>query len=73
MTRQASQVLSEALQLSEPDRALVAQQLLQTLSPASADVLDDEMEAELDRRLQEFQQDPTAAVPWPELKRELLG
>ena len=73
MTREASQVLSEALQLPEPDRALVAQQLLETLSPDSPDVLDDELEAELDRRLQEFQQDPTAAVPWSELKREILG
>jgi putative addiction module component (TIGR02574 family) len=72
MTQQASQVLADALALSEPDRARIAQELLETLAPSDASLLDDELEEELDRRLTEFQQDPTAAIPWSELKRELL-
>ena len=73
MTTQASQVLSDALGLPEPDRVRIVQQLLETLLPDEPALADDELEAELDRRLQEFRQDPTAAVPWSELKREILG
>ena len=73
MTSEASQVLADALRLPEAERARLARQLLDTLSPDTPDVADDELEAELGRRLQEFQQDPTAAVPWSELKREFLG
>jgi putative addiction module component (TIGR02574 family) len=71
MTREASQVLSEAMQLPESDRALIAQQLLGTLAPDSPAVSDDELEAELDRRLEEFQQDSTTAIPWSDLRQEL--
>jgi putative addiction module component (TIGR02574 family) len=73
MTREAAQILSEALRLPESDRAIVARQLLETLSPDSPEILDDELEAELDRRLEEFHRDPATAIPWPELRRELQG
>ena len=73
MTVQASQVLSDALALPESERGRIAQRLLETLSPDAPELIDDEVEAELDRRLQEFQQEPTSTVPWSELKRELLG
>jgi putative addiction module component (TIGR02574 family) len=72
MTQQASQVLAEALALSESDRAHIAEELLQTLSPVEPSLVDDELEEELDRRLAEYEQDLTTAIPWSELKRELL-
>jgi putative addiction module component (TIGR02574 family) len=73
MATQASQILADALQLSEAERALIVQQLLTTLSPEQPDVSDDDLESELDRRLQEFNENPSTGIPWSELKRELLG
>ena len=64
-------ILSQALQLSDADRALIAERLLSTLSPAARELSDDELEAELDRRVQEFERDPTSSVPWSSLKNEL--
>lgn len=64
-------ILSQALQLPDADRALIAERLLSTLAPAARELSDDELEAELDRRVQEFERDPTSAVPWSSLKNEL--
>lgn len=72
MAAQASQVLADALGLPETDRVRIVQQLLETLSPDEPELSDEDLEAELDRRLHEFQQDATTAVPWSDLKRELL-
>jgi putative addiction module component (TIGR02574 family) len=72
MATQASQVLADALGLPESDRVLIVQQLLATLSPDEAALSDDELEAELDSRLDELQHDPSAGVAWSDLKRELL-
>jgi putative addiction module component (TIGR02574 family) len=69
MTAQTSQILADALRLPENDRALIAQELLATLSPDLGDPSDDELEAELDQRLAEFQQDPSAAIEWSQLRK----
>lgn len=63
-------LLSQAMQLPEADRALIAERLLSTLSPDAPELNDDELEEELDRRLEEFPRDPTTAVLWSDLKRE---
>ncbi len=64
-------ILSQALQLPDADRALIAERLLSTLAPDACELTDDELEAELDRRLQEFERDPSSAVPWSSLKNEV--
>jgi len=63
-------VLDAALELSEGDRALVAEKLLETLSPEDAELLDDELAAELDRRLEEFRNNSSTAVSWSDLRDE---
>ena len=59
-----------ALALPEPERALLAEQLWDSLSSEPEAPADDELLAELDRRFQEYQRDPSTAVPWTEIKRQ---
>lgn len=63
-------VVEAALQLPEPERAQVVQELLDSLSPDAETHVDDAWAAELDRRLAEFQKGDVDAVPWAELKEE---
>jgi putative addiction module component (TIGR02574 family) len=63
-------VLDAALQLSEEDRGIIAEKLLETLSPQGAELSDDDLAVELDRRLEEVQNDPSATVSWAELRNE---
>jgi putative addiction module component (TIGR02574 family) len=69
MTQRTQSLLKAALALDERERAELAEELLATLAP---EVEDEEAEllAELDRRLEEYERDPTSAVPWSELKME---
>lgn len=63
-------VLDAALELPEADRAIIAETLLDTLAPDVDGLTDDELEAELDRRLREALDDPSATIPWSELRNE---
>jgi len=67
-TRQA--LLEAALRLPEAERVLLVNQLLESLSPETEDPADDALAEELDRRLAEYRQDPSSAVPWSEVKRQ---
>ncbi len=70
MTAKSQSILDAALALAEEERAKIAERLLASLSPDDGDVSPDQMLAELDRRLAEFERDPSSAVPWSELKKE---
>ena len=63
-------LLHAALELPEADRAIIAERLLETLSPDNADPFDDELAAELNRRLDESLNDPSTLISWNELKNE---
>ena len=63
-------LLHAALELPEADRAIIAERLLETLSPDDADPFDDELAAELNRRLDESLNDPSTLISWNELKNE---
>lgn len=70
MSVKCREVLDAALQLSPEDRGIIAERLLETLSPEDAEFSDDELESELDRRLDEARNDTSATVSWNELKAE---
>ena len=71
MAPETSSLLTAALALPESERAVLVERLLESL-PTHVDALtDDEMEAELNRRFEEFQRDPSVAVPWSEIKPPL--
>ena len=63
-------VVREALKLPEGERVRVVQDLLDSLSPESSDKLDDNWAEELDRRFAAWEADPSAGVPWSELKSQ---
>jgi putative addiction module component (TIGR02574 family) len=70
MDQNGQQVLEAALALPENDRAMIAEALLQTLPPDPSDGDEEELASELDRRLEEALSDPTATIPWSELKKK---
>ena len=70
MSTQYQVVLNAALTLSEPEKVLLVERLLETLSSEPEDVTEEDFAAELDRRWAEFQQDPSTAAPWPEVRPE---
>ncbi len=63
-------VLDAALQLSPEDRGIIAERLLETLSPDETELSDDELEGELAHRMEEASNDPSTTVPWIELREE---
>ena len=65
MSESAQQLLAEALQLPDDERAEIAFRLLETLRPPEGilSVDDPRFEEELDRRVK----DPTPGIPWSRL------
>lgn len=72
MTKRAADVLADALQLADPDRAALTEQLLASFDPqpGEADPVDDaELLAELDRRAEELRRNPAAGLSWDDVKK----
>jgi putative addiction module component (TIGR02574 family) len=72
MSEQYAGLLTEALKLSEHERAELAHELLDSLGadPSDVDAMTEaEFKAELDRRHEEFHRDPSVGIPWEEVKR----
>ena len=70
MSDQTQLILETALSLPETERLAIAETLLQSV-PDDIEALDDAaFAAELDRRWNEFQRDPSVAVPWSEVRRQ---
>ncbi len=65
-----TQVLLDAvLALPVPDRAALAQAVLESLSPSGEDLSDEELDNELMRRADELRADPSSALAWSEVKK----
>ncbi len=69
MTAQNKAIFNAALALPQAERALLVERLLESLSPEEDELTDDELAAELDRRLAEFQRDPSVGIPWSQVQR----
>jgi hypothetical protein len=68
MARTREEVLEDALQLSDADRLVVANRLLETLSDyPGLDSDDPDFAAELERRSGDWE----GAVPWEQLRDEI--
>jgi|BogFormECP12_OM1_1039635.scaffolds.fasta_scaffold133907_2 putative addiction module component (TIGR02574 family) len=68
MDTKSQAVLEAALALPEAERAEIAAELLATLGHEDATLADHELATELERRLEECRQDPSATIPWSVLK-----
>lgn len=63
-------IVREAMTLPAKERVRVVQDLLDSLSPEASNLLDDAWAEELDRRFAAWEADPSAGVPWSELKSQ---
>jgi putative addiction module component (TIGR02574 family) len=68
MSDHLSDLLKSALALSESDREWLAYQLLDGLPVQSAEEIEAEILAELNRRKAEAEKDPSRLIPWSEAK-----
>jgi putative addiction module component (TIGR02574 family) len=59
--------------LSVEDRIAVAQALWDSIPEADLGPLTDEQKREIDRRLAEYEANPSCAIPWEEVKERLLA
>lgn len=71
MTDRASQLLQQALSLSEEERAELASSLLESLEPAAQEGAEQAWEAEVARRVDELDSGKVKPVPWPEIRERL--
>lgn len=75
MSTAVADLLAAAMKLSEEDRQELADRLLDSLDPDPTGIngmTDEEFEAELNRRAEELRRDPSAGIPWEEVKRRML-
>ena len=70
MTDATSALLSQALQLSAAERGELMDRLADSLDPPQEleEVPDDDFATELHRRAAELRADPTAGIPWDDVK-----
>jgi putative addiction module component (TIGR02574 family) len=71
MSDQYESILKAALALSEMQRVLLIDELVESLPPETGPYSDEEILAELERRRAEFEKNPSRAIPWEEVKRNL--
>jgi len=62
-------LLEAVLQLSESERMAIVERLLESLPPGAEQKLDEEWEAELDRRFEEFETTGEGTF-WEDLKNQ---
>jgi putative addiction module component (TIGR02574 family) len=71
MTAKAERLLEEALKLPQSTRATLAGRLILSLDEEDEDV-EATWAAEIDRRLENFEDSREKALPWTKVKRNIL-
>ena len=64
-------LLEELMQLTPAERGEIAQELWDSLDEAELPPLTPGQMQEIDRRLAEYERDPSRAIPWEELRDRL--
>jgi hypothetical protein len=72
MTQPTHQLLTEALQLSEQERGLLAVKLIESLSFAVDDDAESAWDEEIRHRLDELDAGTVKAIPWSEARRLIM-
>jgi putative addiction module component (TIGR02574 family) len=67
MTSENQAICAAALALPEPERAMLVERLLESLSPESDALTDDDLFGELERRRTEVEQGSVKPIPWSEV------
>ena len=71
MATDLDRLLRDALQLSDEDRARLADSLLNTLDPSEQRGVDEAWAAEIERRSREFDEGKTTPIPWNEVRESV--
>jgi putative addiction module component (TIGR02574 family) len=72
MERTLKNVLEDAVQLSERDRATLAGLLIETLDPVSEPEVEAAWSAEIQRRVEEIDEGKVELISWEEVRAELF-
>ncbi len=72
MLARTKDLLSEALELPEKDRADLAGRLISSLHPHADPDVEAAWEKEIDRRLDGFEERKASSRPWSSIKRSIL-
>jgi putative addiction module component (TIGR02574 family) len=70
MSPSTSSLLESVLSLPEPDRLAIAEALLFSLPEDSPDLDEEAFIKEMQRRSEEMKNDPSAGIPWSELRKQ---
>lgn len=73
MSTDAQQVLADALQLSENERAEVAARLIHSLDPEVDNDYETSWSEEISRRLDEYDRGLVKAIPWDQAIQEIAN
>ena len=72
MTRKAA--LQAAMELPPEERLELVHEIWDSLAPSVAELpLSDELRDELERRLAEYERNPSDVIPWEQVRAELRG
>ena len=71
MTEKSQVVLEEALKLTTNERAEVAEQLIASLDEASDTDVEQALQEEVQRRLQQIERGEVKTIPWEVVQRRL--
>jgi len=72
MTQPTQQLLTEALQLSEQERGLLAAKLIESLGFAVDDDAESAWSEEIRHRLDELDAGTVQAIPWPQARQLIM-
>jgi putative addiction module component (TIGR02574 family) len=70
MTAETQAILNAALALPEPERILLAEQLLEAISPDAESDTEEDFAAELDRRAAECEREPSCTIALADVLKE---
>jgi putative addiction module component (TIGR02574 family) len=70
MTPKIQSLFEAAMALTEAERILLVERLLETVPPDDEELSDDELFAELERRRAEVEQGSLKPIPWSEVRLE---
>jgi len=73
MSPTAKQLLDDAMQLPDDDRAALAPQLIESLEPTTDRDAQAAWDAEIQRRLDEWDTGQISPIPWSEARKMILG
>lgn len=73
MAAEPQRVLSDALELTQEQRAELAARLIDSLDEGHDDQSRSAWEAEIERRIRELDAGAVAAVPWREARKAILS